>query len=42
MASEIIGLGPTEAWAQFACVFPLKWHKYDPNVAQDYWEVNVG
>ena len=21
----------------FACVFPLKWHKYDPNMAQDYW-----
>ena len=39
MASEIIGLGPVSGLGpiclrlpRFAHIYPLKWHKYDPNV----------
>ncbi len=26
MASEFIGLGPTEAWAYYVRIFPQMWH----------------
>ena len=44
MASEIIGLGRIQGLrpiclrlSRFAHVYPLMWHKYDPNVAQIIW-----